>query len=310
MSSKKVVISSGDPAGCGPLITLKAIESLHKRKIDFYVAGSRDIYSRYPLYEKVKNRINWIDVDAVRVKDIKAGIGSILSGEAALEYLSVSLEFMKLKSLDCLVTAPLSKEAVQLKNPGFRGHTEYLGRFFKAGNIAMLMYSERIKTVLMTRHMPFSEVSRKINKKLVRDTALLVISFLRKRLKVKSPRIAFASLNPHAGVDTFMGREERIIASGIKGIKEASGPFPADTLYTPSKLSKYDCFVSPYHDQGMIPFKLLSFREGVNVTLGLPVIRTSPAHGVAYDVMCRNKQPFFSSMKAAIELAVKLSGGN
>ena len=128
------------------------------------------------------------------------------------------------------------------------------------------------------------------------------------QFKIKCPRIAFCSTNPHAGVNTFISQEEKkIIKARDKFKKTVYGPYPADTIFTKENLKQYDCIICTYHDQAMIPFKLLSFRTGVNVTLGLPIVRTSPAHGVAYDIVKRGKAPFHSSMLEAINLASKLS---
>jgi len=131
---------------------------------------------------------------------------------------------------------------------------------------------------------------------------------LQRQFKLNSPRIAFCAINPHAGLNTFLEREEKKILQAKEKFKKLTfGPLPADTIFTKENLKQYDCIICAYHDQAMIPFKLLSFRTGVNVTLGLPIVRTSPAHGVAYDIVKKGKAPFFSSMLEAIKLASKLS---
>jgi 4-hydroxythreonine-4-phosphate dehydrogenase len=126
--------------------------------------------------------------------------------------------------------------------------------------------------------------------------------------KIKNPKIALVSFNPHAGINTFMNEEEKVISQAVRKFRNRIyGPFPADTIFIKENFRKYHCIITLYHDQGMIPFKLLSFKEGVNLTLGLPIVRTSPAHGVAYDVLKKGKKPFSSSMIEAVKLALSLN---
>jgi 4-hydroxythreonine-4-phosphate dehydrogenase len=305
---KKVVITIGDPAGCGPVITLEAINALKKERIDFFVVGDKKILEKIPVYRRLKKRINLMDLGAPGAEKIKKGVCSKQAGSLSLDYLDKGLEVLEELGIRRLVTAPLSKEAVKLIRPGFSGHTEYLAGYFGGTNVAMMMVSQKVKTVLFTRHIPLGEVSSYIKKGSLRETITLVYSSLRRAFKIKAPRLAVASFNPHAGVDTFLGREEKTVRAAIKEFPyKVYGPYPADTIFVEDNLKKYDCVICLYHDQAMIPFKLLSFRDGVNLTLGLPVIRTSPAHGVAYELMRQGRCPFFSSMVAAIKLAVKLS---
>jgi 4-hydroxythreonine-4-phosphate dehydrogenase len=206
-----------------------------------------------------------------------------------------------------LVTAPVSKEAVQLNLTDFSGHSEYLADYFKC-KIEMMMVSKKIKTVLFTRHVPFKKVPGFINEKAFSGTFNLVLKSLQEVFKIKRPKIAVASLNPHAGINTFFGSEEKTIHKVVRRFSgNFYGPYPPDSLFTRDSIKQYDCIIALYHDQGMIPFKLLSMKDGVNLTVGLPVIRTSPAHGVAYDVMRKNKKPFSSSMVEAIKLALRLA---
>jgi 4-hydroxythreonine-4-phosphate dehydrogenase len=215
---------------------------------------------------------------------------------------------MKKKYIKRLVTAPLSKEAARLVLPNFSGHSEYLADYFKAKNIAMMMVSNKLKTVLLTRHIPLREVPLSLNRRELLNTFSLVYFSLKTMFRIKNPKIAISSLNPHAGVNTFLDKEEKLIYKAVKDFKkEIYGPYPSDTIFTEDNLKKYDCVISLYHDQGMIAFKLLSLKEGVNLTLGLPIIRTSPAHGVAYDIMRQHKVPFSSSMAEAIKLAMRLN---
>lgn len=303
----KLVISSGDPAGCGPYITLKAIEALRNEKADFFVVGDKRIFQKIPIFRKVKNRIILYDSNTCGIETLRKGFISKTGGMAAVSYLCSALEIMRRQGIKRLVTAPLSKEAVKLSLKNFSGHTEYLADYFGVKNIAMMMAAARLRIILFTRHLLLRQVPQYIVKKDLLATFSLTRSSLQKMFKLKNPKIVVAAFNPHAGIDTFMDREERIVFAAIREFKRPIyGPYPCDTLFIEQNLKKYDCIICLYHDQAMIPFKLLSLKEGVNLTLGLPIIRTSPAHGVAYDVMRAGKVPFHSSMVAAIKLAIKL----
>lgn len=305
---KKVVITTGDPAGCGPFITLKAIEALAAPKNDFFIVGDKKVLEKIPVFSKVKNRINLIDVNTPGIGKIKSGRVSELCGCASLNYLKRGLELTKELDIKRIVTAPVSKEAVKYVLPDFSGHTEYLAGYFGVKNYVMMMASRKLKVVLFSRHIPLREVSHYLNAVELINTFSLTYFSLKKMFKINEPKIAVASCNPHAGMNTFLDKEEEIIYKAVKKFKKIDGPYPSDTLFTKDNLKKYDCVVCMYHDQAMIPFKLLSFLNGVNITLGLPIIRTSPAHGTAYDIMKRGISPFFSSMVEAVKLALMLQG--
>lgn len=306
---KNIVITLGDPSGCGPEITFRAIKALSKKKVNFWVVGDKCIAKQIPEYQKVKRRIFFLEAETKNIDKVKRGSVSKLAGQASLIYLEKALKTIKEKKFNCLVTAPVSKEAISLSKPGFSGHTEFLRDYFNVKKVVMMMASAQIKTVLLTRHLDLKNVSVSINKEAILDTIKLTYSFLKKQLNIANPVIGLASVNPHAGVDTFMKKEEKIIkkaAEQSSGL--ACGPYPADSLFTKNNLKKFDCIIASYHDQGMIPFKLLSFRSGVNVTLGLPIVRTSPDHGVAYELVKNDPQALFSSsMQAAISQAIRLS---
>jgi len=308
MSKKKIVITIGDPAGCGPYITLKAIESLNVRNVKFSVVGDEKILKSISGYSKVRKKIELIDMETPFIEKIKKGCINKLSGEASLNYLKKALFLIEKEKIKGLVTAPVSKEAIKLLYPKFCGHTEFLAEFFKARNFAMMMVSSKLKVVLLTRHLPLREVSKNISKDRLVAVIDLIYSFLKEKFGIKNPRIALASLNPHAGIDTFLDKEERIMKEAISYCgKKIEGPYPGDTLFIDTSLKKFDCIICAYHDQAMIPFKLLSFQDGVNLTIGLPIIRTSPSHGVAFEAIRKKERIFYSSMQEAIKLAVKLS---
>jgi len=302
--SKKVIITIGDPAGCGPYITLKAIENFRRKDIRFIIVGGKKIIEKNPSFSKVKKRIEIVDVNTS--SRIKKGYISKEAGKASLNYLTEALFLIKKENIKAFVTAPVSKEAIKLVEPRFSGHTEFLADFFKVKNFAMMMVG-KIKVVPFTRHIPLRDVSKNISKKDLVKLINLVYESLKEKFGIKRPKVALASINPHAGVNTFLDKEEKIMVSAIKECKSAEGPYPADSLFSLKNLKKFDCIICGYHDQAMIPFKIFSLKKGVNLTLGLPIIRTSPAHGVAFEAIRREQSLFFTSMLEAIKLAVKLA---
>jgi len=308
MSRKRVVVTAGDPAGCGPLITLQTINKCKADETDFFVVGDRKVFAKLTGYNKFKKRVNFIDLDTPGIEKIKPGIPSKITGQASLNYLKASLKVIKQQKIKRLVTAPVSKEAIGLVLKKFSGHTEYLAKYFGVSKFAMLMTSKQLRVLLLTRHLPLRLVSSAIQRQGVLDSISLVYSCLKGQYKIKSPKIALVSANPHAGIDTFLEKEEKkLLAAKLAFKKPIYGPYPADTIFINDNLKKYDCIICPYHDQAMIPFKLLSLKNGVNLTLGLPILRTSPAHGVAFDLMRQRKNPFSSSMTEAIKLVLRLS---
>ncbi|MDD5195818.1 MAG: 4-hydroxythreonine-4-phosphate dehydrogenase PdxA [Candidatus Omnitrophica bacterium] len=305
---KKIVITTGDPAGCGPQITLKAINALKNFPVEFIIVGDKAIMKKIPLYARLKKRVVFIDADTPGINNLAYGCASKLSGLASLSYLNIALQIMSENSITRLVTAPVSKEAIQMVAPAFAGHTEYLAMHYKVKNVVMMMASKKLKVILFTRHCALREVAGLISKNSLIGAFSLVLSSLKEIFTIKNPRIAVASLNPHAGINTFLDKEEKTVLYAVKKFPgEIFGPYPCDTLFMQEKISRFHCIFCLYHDQAMMPFKLLSFKNGVNVTLGLPITRTSPDHGVAYEFIRKNKTPFYSSMQEAVKLALKLS---
>ncbi len=306
---KDIVITIGDPAGCGPEVTFRALKAIIDQPINFWVVGDRIVAEQIPAYHQIKDRLLFLDAATKNIEKIKRGSSSELSGAASLNYLQKALNLIGEKEIKRLVTGPVSKEAISMVKPGFSGHTEFLRDYFSLKRVAMMMFSAKIKTVLLTRHLNLDQIKKAITKDLVFETISLTYSFLRKQLRIEKPVIGLASVNPHAGVDTFMEKEEEVIKSAREQFGVAAcGPYPADSLFTPDNLKKFNCIIAAYHDQGMIPFKLLSFYSGINISLGLPIIRTSPGHGVAYQLVKNNSQKIFhSSMEAAIIKALELN---
>lgn len=308
-SPQKLVITLGDPAGCGPVVVFRAIKSLINKPFCFFVIGDECIAKQVPEYNAVENKIFFFDVATKNAAKIKKGSISKIAGRASLAYLRKALELIEKDRSLSLVTAPVSKEAISLASPGFRGHTEFLTEWFGGAKTAMMLASEKLRVVLLTRHVDLRDVTGLISRQLVLDTVSLTYSFLKEKKKLKNPSIALASFNPHAGVDTFMKKEEKVMKAAVLDFKrKIYGPYPCDTLFHLDKLRQFDCIISPYHDQGMLAFKMLSFRFGVNITLGLPIVRTSPSHGVAFQLTKKAPERIFhSSMRAAIIEAANLN---
>ena len=213
--------------------------------------------------------------------------------------------------VDAIVTGPISKEAINRAGYNFHGHTEFLAHLTKTKDYAMMLAGSSLKVILVTIHESIKNVPGLLTTEKVFKTIKITDNTFKRYFGLKKPRIAVAALNPHAGEGGLFGNEEkRIILPAIQKARRlginASDPLPPDTLfYRAVKNSKFDCVVCMYHDQGLIPLKLLHFENGVNVTLGLPIIRTSVDHGTAYDIAWKGiANP--ASMKAAIKMAVEM----
>ncbi len=323
---KIVALTLGDPGGIGPEVSLKALDIILKKKpagVKFLLIGPPEIfeYHRKKLGLKVKfNIVDCVEDElllfgCINILDIgddtsEVEIGKVSVANAALSYhsLEVGAYLAKEGIVAALVTAPINKEAVSLVSPRFRGHTEYLARLSKVKNYAMMLAGEKLRVVLVTTHLPLKDVPYGITKKMIYDKILLTKDFLSKRLKIRNPKIAVASLNPHAGEGGKIGREEKdlilpAVKTGVKAGVKVFGPVPADIVFYKALSGEFDAVVSMYHDQALGPFKMLHFHDGVNITIGLPFIRTSPDHGTAFDIAYKWKANC-ESMLAAIKSAV------
>lgn len=310
---KKIALTIGDPAGIGPEITLKAILS---NKISGLfkpiIIGDRNVLEEAILKLNIKinlNNITIIDVDEIKVKNFQRCKSTAESGRACVAYIKKAVELALNKKVDAIVTAPISKESLKMAGFKWPGHTEMLAGMTNTKDYAMMFYSEKLKIILVTIHTALRNVPDLIKKERVLQTIMLA-----KRacdmMGINNPRIAVAGLNPHAGEAGIFGDEE--IKEIVPAIKEAqtlginaSGPYPADTLFHKAYKGEFDIIVCMYHDQGLIPLKMIAFDRAVNITIGLPIIRTSPDHGTAYDIAWKGiANP--SSMIEAIKLAVRL----
>ncbi|MDP8266712.1 MAG: 4-hydroxythreonine-4-phosphate dehydrogenase PdxA [Candidatus Aceula meridiana] len=304
-----IVITMGDPCGIGPEIIAKALCHPQVNKLgNFHIIGDYQVFSKYA--KKPVANTTFLDLKNIS-KPLEIATVNKKAGQASLEYLDTALSLLKAKKFSALVTGPVCKEAVQMVIPKFKGHTEYLANFFGIKKYDMMFVVDQLKIVVATRHIPLSKVSKAITLKSIYQTIDLTAKSLKTFFKLKNPKIAICGLNPHAGEGGGIGKEE--VTTITPAIKKAQrlypkvlGPFAADTLFCPSALKKFDAVIAMYHDQGLIPTKATSFNKLVNFTIGLPIIRTSPAHGTAFDIVGKNKaNP--SSMIESIKLAARLA---
>lgn len=259
-------------------------------------------------------RLNVPILDVVNVPDLSFayGVQAPIYGRASIEYLDKALGLLAGKKADALVTAPVNKAAVRSAGVSdFQGHTEYLAGKTGTKDYAMMFVGENLKVTLVTRHVALSRISRSITPEAVYRSIFLTHKYLKNFFGIRDPRIGVCGLNPHAGEGGAFGDEEiKVIAPAVKKanhrFKNILGPLPADTVFHDAINGKFDACIAMYHDQALAPFKMLYFKDGVNLTLGLPFIRTSPDHGTAFDIAGKGiADP--TSMIEAIRLACRLS---
>ena len=248
--------------------------------------------------------INCVDEDI----KVELGKSTPAAGESSYLALDVAVSDLKEGLIDVLLTAPINKDNIQSDNFHFPGHTEFLAERFKTEDYIMLMISETMKIGVATTHIPISQVSQNLSKETILKKLRIISHSLQQDFSIIRPRIAVFGLNPHAGDNGFLGSEEKeIIIPAIEQAKKegiiALGPYPADGFFCSNDYLKFDAILAMYHDQGLIPFKLASFNCGVNYTAGLPYIRTSPAHGIAYDIAGEDKASP-ESFRQALYLAI------
>ena len=312
----------GDPAGIGPEVILRALSQSSEIKNLFIpvVIGDRVVMeeaARLPglsvklniirTPEEAKHTPGSIDmIDLAMLNSFEKNKPTVEGGRASAAYIRKAVELAVNKQVDAMVTAPISKEALKMAGLNWPGHTEMIAELTGTKDYAMMLAGGPLRVILVTIHTSIRNVPDLVT----RDKVLKTIRLAKKActmLGIPHPRIAVAGLNPHAGEAGLFGDEETreiipaIEAAGSEGI-EASGPFPPDTVFHKAYKGEVDMVVCMYHDQGLIPLKMVAFDKGVNVTLGLPIIRTSPDHGTAYDIAWSGKADP-SSMIEALKLA-------
>jgi 4-hydroxythreonine-4-phosphate dehydrogenase len=282
-----VAITIGDPAGIGPEIAAKAAASP-----DVLEVCTPALYGR------------------IYTPGVEAGKLTAEAGRTAYGAIVAAVEDALAGEVDAIATAPINKQALALAGLPWRGHTELLAHLTRAPSVAMMFHAEALRVVLATIHEPLAAVPRLLTRDLLEGVIRLASRELR-RFGFAHPRLAVCGLNPHAGEGGVLGDEEqRVIGPAIAACAgdgvDVAGPYPADTLFVRASRGEFDAVVACYHDQGLIPVKLLAFGKAVNVTLGLPIIRTSVDHGTAFDIAGRNAADP-GSMIAAVRLAAKLA---
>src|SRR6476661_2102339 len=283
----RVAITVGDPAGIGPEIARKAAEDSSVRSAcEPVVYGPEDVGA------------------------FEVGVVSAAAGRAAFETITAAVRDAQAGLVDAIATAPVNKLAFSRAGLAWKGHTDLLANLTGSPKVAMMFWSEPLKVVLATIHVPLAEVPRLVTRETLSDIIELTAREL-PRFGIPAPRLALAGLNPHAGEDGLLGSEEEeglrpVVAAARERGVQIDGPFPGDTVFVRAARGEFDAVIACYHDQGLIPVKLLAFGQAVNVTLGLPIIRTSVDHGTAFDIAGRDvADP--SSMITATLLAAQLA---
>jgi 4-hydroxythreonine-4-phosphate dehydrogenase len=303
----------GDPAGIGPEVIVKALSDPGISKLAYFqVIGDFFVIDKMRKTLRAQPEISLMDLANVPSVNFDFGIQKPAFGKAAMEYIDKALSILKNKEADALVTAPINKSSIRSAGfKDFEGHTEYLAQMSGRSEFAMMFIGKDLKITLCSRHVALKDVAGFITQDMVCRAIRLTHEHLKKYFGVEEPRIAVTGLNPHASDGGLFGdEEERVISPAIKkasaGIKNIFGPFSADAVFYKALKGEFDAVVAMYHDQALAPFKTLYFNDGVNMTLGLPFIRTSPDHGTAFDIAGKGiADP--TSMKEAILLACRLT---
>lgn len=318
-----VGISIGDLNGIGPEVVLKTFED--SRIFEFctpvifasvktmsFVKKNLGINISFQgiddLNKLVPGKVNIFNVWKESV-DISFGTESPLMGEYAIKSLQAAVKALKTDEVDILVTAPINKHNIQSENFKFPGHTDYLAQEL-GGKSLMFMVTDTLKVGLLTDHVPVNEISKHITKTLIEKKINLIHEALKQDFRVTVPKIAVLGINPHTGDNGVIGKEDdEVLRPTLEKInhsgKHVYGPYAADSFFGTGNYKNFDAIVAAYHDQGLIPFKTLSFGSGVNFTAGLSKVRTSPDHGTAYDIAGKNKADF-TSFREAVFKAIQI----
>ena len=325
----KVGITQGDINGIGYEVILKTfadirmaemcipviygsakVASFHRKAMELQPVSFNQINNAKDAVINKVNIINCINEDT----KIEIGQSTAIAGEAAYKSLEKAVADLKNGLIDVLVTAPINKHNIQREDFHFPGHTEYLEeRFGKDGDKSlMILIKDSLRIALVTGHIPLADVPKSLTKEKIMDAAMRFEASLKRDFRIGRPRIAVLSLNPHAGENGLLGTEENdIITPAIKELQDRKvlcfGPYPADGFFGAGEFAKFDGILAMYHDQGLAPFKTRAMEDGVNFTAGLPIIRTSPAHGTAYGIAGKNEASE-ESFRQAVYMAIDTFG--
>lgn len=314
----------GDPGGIGPEVILKTIHEFGTAKATPLLLGNSSVFKFYAdsigfdldihivenASDVVPGQINLIE-SAAMDPEIRPGRLEAVNGKAAMQSVAKGIEACLSSSADALVTAPISKEAITRAGYRVPGHTEFLAEKTGTDQVLMMLVSGPLRVALATIHVPLRDVAGLLTPELLTTRLQILHNSLRTDFNIPEPKIAVFGLNPHSGDGGVIGREEiDLITPVIEKLNHSgyslSGPFAGDGFFGKQMQNKYDAIFAMYHDQGLIPFKALTFGKGVNFTAGLPIIRTSPDHGTAFDIAGTNSadhRSFLSAYSLAIEMA-------
>jgi len=314
-----VGITLGDINGIGPEVIIKALAQLRMNRICIpIIYGSGKHLSKYKNIlsfrdwtfvtiahpkEAKEKQINLINCWSGEFFDLELGKATENGGKLAFLSLQRATDDLKKGLIDAIVTGPINKDTMQQEAFAFPGHTEYFGDQFQVKEPLMFLVSEYLKVAVVTGHLPLEQVKSKLTAALIQQKLDTMLVSLKQDFGKSKPRIAVLGLNPHAGENGLLGREEiEIIQPAIESLRVKGnlvwGPFPADGFFASQQYKQFDAVLAMYHDQGLTPFKMLAFEDGVNFTAGLPIIRTSPDHGTAYALAGKNEADAGSMMHA------------
>jgi len=319
-SKPAVGISCGDLNGIGIELIIKAFSDnriieqctpvvfASNKVINFYRKSIPEVNFNYQAAREL-NKLNPKQVNVFNCWDEEVSItpGQLndMAGKYAIRSLKSATEALKQGLIDGLVTAPIHKKNIQSAEFNFPGHTPFLKDFFKVNEVLMMLCSGEFRVALLTEHLPLKDVAQQITRELILSKLNILYQSLQKDFNIDKPKIAVLGLNPHAGDEGLIGKEEEdIIKPALKEVKSnmlVAGPFSADAFFARGYHQKFDAVLAMYHDQGLIPFKSLALEPGVNFTAGLPVVRTSPDHGTAFDIAGKNKADESSFLSAIFE---------
>ena len=306
-SAEPILLTMGEPAGIGPEVAVAAYTALGGRigARKLLLVGSPDVFESCGAIPD--DAMVPVAAGASRTP----GKPEAANCDATVEAISLAVAMAMKGEAGGLVTAPINKAVLMQTGFRFPGHTDYLAHLTGAPRAVMMLASDALRVVPLTVHVPLADVPRLIDQDGIIETAQITLAALKRDFGVANPRLAIAGLNPHAGEDGELGREEtEIISPAIAELTRRGhavlGPLPSDTMFHEEARKRYDAALCMYHDQALIPIKTLSFWDGVNVTLGLPIVRTSPDHGTAFEIAGRGiADP--RSMIAAVKLAAKMA---
>jgi 4-hydroxythreonine-4-phosphate dehydrogenase len=306
MALPKIGITRGDPTGIGPEIIVKALSMkepfeacrpivfgdqgvLAKTIRQLSLSTTLEVVEKIPEEGYFSQKIFLLPLSQLEVASLQYGKPDRKCGEAMVKYIEEAVKRVMRGQLTAITTGPINKQAINAAGYAFSGHTELLAHLTQSSSVAMMFLGSRWKVVFVTTHIPLKDVSKWISTSRVLSTIQITDSGLKKYFGIPRPKVAVLGLNPHCGEEGLLGEEEKTaiipaIAEARSQGWETEGPFPADSFFKLSSHTHFDAVISMYHDQGLIPMKMLDDQEAVNFTLGLPFIRTSVGHGTAYDI--------------------------